>query len=251
MSLLLHQLRSEQRLYWRSHELAFFTFIFPLLIYILLGSVYGDDPVEGEGVTGSEYLLAGLLGYGVVATAFAGLAILVVIRRESGVLKRVRGTPLPAWAYVLALLGSTLVVFVIEAVALILLAKLMFDVPFPDQPVSVALALLLGAAAFAALGVALTTFIRSAEGASAVISAIYLPMAFLAGSFWTTSAYPAFLEAIANLLPLTYFIHLMRDIVLLHEQIWENWTDVAVVSAWGLFGLVVAVLRFRWEPRQG
>jgi len=251
VSLLLHEFRSQQKLYWRSHELAFFTFIFPLLIYVLLGSVYGDDPVEGEGVAGSAYLLAGLLGYGAAATAFAGLAILVVIRRESGVLKRLRGTPLPAWAYVLAMLGSTVIVFLLEAVALILLAKLMFDVPFPERPFSVALALLLGAVAFAALGVALTTFIRSAEGASAVISAVYLPMAFLAGSFWTTKAYPPVLEAIANLLPLTYFIHLMRDIVLHHEQLWENWTDVGVVAAWGLVGLVVTVKRFRWEPQEG
>ena len=106
MSVLLHQFLAEQRLYWRSRELAFFTFIFPLLIYVLLGSVYGDDPVEGEGVTGSAYLLAGVLGYGAAATAFAGLAILVVIRRETGILKRLRGTPLPAWAYVLAALAA-------------------------------------------------------------------------------------------------------------------------------------------------
>jgi ABC-2 type transport system permease protein len=248
---MLHQFRVEQKLYWRSRELAFFTFIFPIVIFVLLGSVYGDDPIEEEGITGSEYLLAGLLGYGVAATAFAGLAILVVIRRESGVLKRLRGTPLPAWAYVLAALGSTVVVFIVEAVALMLLARFMFDVPFPRQPFSVALALLLGAVAFAALGVALTTFIRSAEGASAVISAIYLPMAFLSGSFWTTEAYPPVLEAIANVLPLTYFIHLMRDIVLHNEQIWDNWTDVAVVAAWGIVGLVVAATRFRWEPQEG
>jgi ABC-2 type transport system permease protein len=252
VSVLLHQFRSEQKLYWRSRELAFFTFIFPLIIFVLLGSVYGDDPIEEEGgVTGSEYLLAGLLGYGVAATAFAGLAILVVIRRESGVLKRLRGTPLPAWAWVVGTLGSTVVVYFVEAVALIALGKLMFDVPFPEQPVSVVLGLLLGALAFAALGVALTTLIRSAEGASAVISAIYLPMAFLAGSFWTTEAYPPVLEAIAGVLPLTYFIDLMRDIVLHNEQVWENWTDVGVVAAWGLVGLVVTVLRFRWEPQEG
>jgi len=251
LSVLLHQFRSEQRLYWRSHELAFFTFIFPLLIFVLLGSVYGDDPIETEGVTESEYLLAGILGYGVSATAFAGLAIVLVIRREAGVLKRVRGTPLPAWAYVLATLASTIVVFAVEAVALLVLANLMFDVSFPERWISLALALLLGAVAFAALGVALTTAIRSAEGASAVINAVYLPMAFLAGSFWTTQAYPPVLEAIANLLPLTYFIRLMRDIVLRNEQIWANWTDVGVVAAWGLFGLVVTVLRFRWEPQEG
>jgi ABC-2 type transport system permease protein len=251
MSLLIHQLRAEQRLYWRSHELAFFTFIFPLLIYILLGSVYGDDPIESEGVTGSEYLLAGILGYGVAATAFAGLAIIVVLRRESGVLKRLRGTPLPGWAYVGAVLASTTIVFTIEVVALLVLANVMFDVPYPDRWLSLALAVLLGVVAFAALGVALTTVIRSAEGASAVVNAVYLPMAFLAGSFWTPQAYPPVLEAIANLLPLTYYIQLMQDIVLHNEQIWADWTNVGVVAAWGLFGLVVTVLRFRWEPREG
>ena len=249
--MLVHQLRAEQRLYWRSHELAFFTFIFPLLIYILLGSVYGDDPIESEGVTGSEYLLAGILGYGVAATAFAGLAIIVVLRRESGVLKRLRGTPLPGWAYVGAVLASTLIVFTIEVVALLVLANVMFDVPYPDRWLSLALAVLLGVVAFAALGVALTTVIRSAEGASAVVNAVYLPMAFLAGSFWTPQAYPPVLEAIANLLPLTYYIQLMQDIVLHNEQIWADWTNVGVVAAWGLFGLVVTVLRFRWEPREG
>ena len=146
MSLLLHQLRSEQRLYWRSHELAFFTFIFPLLIYILLGSVYGDDPVEGEGVTGSAYLLAGHARVrrgrdGVRRTRDPRRHPPRVGRAETG-----EGDTAACVGLCLALLGSTLVVFVIEAVALILLAKLMFDVPFPDQPVSVALALLLGAA---------------------------------------------------------------------------------------------------------
>lgn len=251
MRLLTHQLRAEQKLYWRSRELAFFTFLFPLIIFVLLGSVYGEDEIESEGVTGSEYLLAGMLGYGVVSTAFAGLAIVLVIRREDGVLKRLRGTPLPPWAYLAAVLGSTLLVYAIEVVALLVLANVLFDVPFPDRVLSLALALLLGGLAFAALGMALTTVIRSAEGSSAVVNAIYLPMAFLAGSFWTPHAYPGFLEAIANVLPLTYFIRLMRDIVLHGEQIWSNLGDVAFVAAWGVAGLLVAVRGFRWQPREG
>ena len=97
--LFLHQLRGEQRLYWRSRELAFFTFLFPVLIFVLLGSVYGNDRIKSEHVKGSAYLLAGILGYGVAATAFAGLSIMLVIRREGGILKRLRATPLPPWAY--------------------------------------------------------------------------------------------------------------------------------------------------------
>ena len=251
MRMLLHQLRAEQRLYWRSHELAFFTFLFPVVIFVLLGSVYGHDVIKSEGVKGSAYLLAGILGYGLASTAFAGLAIILVIRRENGVLKRLRGTPLPAWSYVVAFVGSTILVFSVEAVVLILLARVLFHVPFPERWLSVVASLLLGALAFAAMGVAVTTFIRSAEGSSAVVNAIYLPMAFLAGSFWSLHAYPHFLRVIAGVLPLTYFIRLMKEVLLHGDQIWNEWRDAAVVAVWGLAGLLVAIRRFRWEPREG
>src|SRR5207253_4771447 len=129
-------LRGEQRLFWRSRELAFFTFMLPIVFFVLLGSVYGGDMIRADGhhpFKGSHYLLAGMLGYGVAATAFAGLSITLVIRREGGILKRLRATPLPPWAYVAAILGSTLVVYVIEAIALIVLGRLLFHVPFPDR----------------------------------------------------------------------------------------------------------------------
>jgi ABC-2 type transport system permease protein len=251
MSVFVHQLRGEQRLYWRSRELAFFTFVFPVLIFILLGSVYGDDVIESEHVKGSEYLLAGILGYGIASTAFAGLAIVLVLRREAGILKRVRATPLPPRAYLAAAILSTVLVYTVEAAALIVLANVMFDVDFPTEWLSLVLALVLGSLAFAALGIALSGFIRSGEGSSAVVNAIYLPMAFLAGSFWSTHAYPRFLEVIADVLPLTYFIRLMRDVVLRDETIWSNWSDVAVVAAWGVAGLLLALRSFRWEPREG
>src|SRR5207253_11376076 len=106
----------------------------------------------------------GMLGYGVAATAFAGLSITLVIRREGGILKRLRATPLPPWAYVAAILGSTLVVYAIEAIVLIVLGRLLFGVPFPDRWFSLVLALLLGGVAFAAMGLATTSIVRSAEG---------------------------------------------------------------------------------------
>jgi ABC-2 type transport system permease protein len=250
--LFVHQLRAEQRLYWRSRELAFFTFLFPVLIFVLLGSVYGNDRLKQEhGIKSSHYLLAGVLGYGVASTAFAGLAIILVLRREGGILKRLRATPLPAQTYLGAVLASTLVVYAIEAAALIVLARMMFGVHFPTQWLSLVLALLLGTLAFAALGIALAGYIRSGEGSSAVVNAIYLPTAFLSGSFWTPHAYPRFLEVIAEILPLTYFIRLMRDVVIRNETIWSTWESAAVVAAWGLAGLVLAVRGFRWQPREG
>ena len=249
MRLLLHQIRGEQRLFWRSRELAFFTFLLPILFLVLLGSVYGDDEIEG--VKGSEYLLAGMLGYGAAATAFAGLAIVLVIRREDGILKRLRATPLPPWTYVAGVLGSTILVFALEATALILLGRLMFGVPLPDRVVSLALALLLGALAFSALGLAVTGLVRSAEGSSAVVNAIYLPMSFISGSFFSPHSFPRFLEVVADVLPLTYFIRLVRDVMLRGDEIWSQAADVAVVAGWGAAGVAVAVHTFRWEPREG
>ena len=249
MRLALHQLRGEQRLFWRSRELAFFTFLLPILFFVLLGSVYGDDEIEG--IDGSKYLLAGLLGYGVAATTFAGLAIVIVIRREEGILKRLRATPLPAWAYFTGILGSTLVVYALEVVALLVLGRLMFDVPFPSRVFSLVVSLLLGALAFAAMGLAVTALVRSAEGSSAAVNAIYLPMSFISGSFFSPHSFPRFLEAIADVLPLTYFIRLIRDVMLRGHEIWDEGTSVAVVAAWGLAGVVGAVRGFRWEPREG
>jgi len=248
MRLFAHELRGQIRLYVRSKELAFFTFLLPLILFVLLGSVYGHDRIEGY--KGSRYLEAGMLGYGVVSTAFAGLAIFMLIRRESGILKRVRATPLPAWAYVVALLCTTLIAFAFEAVCMIAIGRIFFHTHLHNL-FSLALALLLGAAAFTALGLALTTVIRSAEGSSAVVNAVYLPVSFLSGAFFSPHSFPAVLKAIANALPLVYVIRLVRDIALHNQQIWNRPGDVAVIAAWGLAGAIIAARRFRWEPQEG
>jgi ABC-2 type transport system permease protein len=249
VKLFVHELRAELLLYTRSRELAFFTFLLPLILFVLLGSTYGNDRIGHD--RGANFLEAGMLGYGLVSTAFAGLAIFMVIRRESGILKRVRATPLPASTYIAAVLAATLIAFAVSSVCMIAIGRLLFSVPLPSRWLSLILALGLGAAAFAALGLGMTTVVRSAEGASATVNAVYLPMAFIAGSFFSPHSFPQFLRAIADVLPLTYFIRLMRDVMLHGHQLWDNWSDVGVLVAWGAIGVVVALWKFRWEPAEG
>jgi ABC-2 type transport system permease protein len=249
MRLFLHELRVQQKLFWRNREAAFFTFLLPVIFFLIFGSVYGNDRIEG--VRGASYLEAGMIGYGVAATAFAGLAITMVIRRETGVLKRVRGTPLPRPTYLAAVLASILIVFAIQAATIIVLGRVLYDVGFPHRIVSLVLALLLGAGSFAALGLAITGAVRSAEGSSAVVNAIYLPMAIISGTFFSPHSYPGFLRAIADVLPLTYFTRLARDVLLHGREIWSRPAPVAWVAAWGAIGVVLAVWGFRWEPREG
>jgi ABC-2 type transport system permease protein len=246
--LFVHELRAEQKLFWRSRESAFFTFLLPIIFLVLLGSVYGGDRING--LNGSTYLLAGLLGYGVVATAFAGLAITLVIRRETGVLKRVRGTPLPPAIYLASVIASTLIVIALETLAQILIGRYVLDARWPASPASFVVALLVGAAAFSALGLATTALVRSAEGSSAVVNAIYLPMVFISGVFFSVKSMPVFLQAIADVLPLTYLLRLVRDVFVEGGTLGTAPASLAVLAVWGAIGAVVAARTFRWEPRE-
>jgi ABC-2 type transport system permease protein len=247
MSLLAHQLRTEQLVFWRSREAAVFIFIFPPMLFLLLSSVY-DGTIDGR--PAANVLLAGLLGYGVANTAFAGLTIQLVIRRESGVLKRLRSTPLPQRTYLAAALLSILFVFLLQTVTIFVLGRVLFGTPFPTEWLSLAAALLAGVAAFAGIGLAAASLIRSSEGSSAVVNVILLPMAFLSGSFGPTRDYPQVLQTIGDVLPLKYLIDLVDAVYLDHEQLWDNPGSLAVLGAWGIGGLLIALRRFGWEPRE-
>jgi ABC-2 type transport system permease protein len=247
MTILFHQLTFEQRVFWRSREAAVFLFIFPLLLYALLGSVYGD---EIDGVPAADILLAGLFGYGAATTTFAGVAIYLVSRREAGVLKRVRSTPLPPATYFAAVLVSMLVVFALQSAALLALGGFAFGASMPANWLGFAGAVLLGAACFSALGVGIASLIRSAEGVSAVVNVIVLPMAFLSGSFGPTNEYPAFLQAIADVLPLTYFLDIVYGIYLDGESLFADPTALGVMVAWAVAGVLVALRWFSWMPRE-
>jgi ABC-2 type transport system permease protein len=247
-----HELKGELLLYTRSRELAFFTFLLPMIFFLLLASVYGNDRIKSEGnVRSAPFLEAGMIGYGAISIAFAGLAIVLVIRREAGILKRLRATPLPAPVYVSALLSAFMAAFALEVIGLLAIGRAFFSVPLPGHAISLVLALALGAVSFCGLGIGLTALIKSAEGASAVVNAIYLPMAFISGSFFSPHSYPAFLRAIADVLPLTYFLRLVRNVMLHGHEIWSQGTNVAIVAAWGVAGVVVALRSFRWEPTEG
>jgi ABC-2 type transport system permease protein len=246
-TLFLHQLRSEQLVFWRSREAAFFIFVFPLLLYLLLGSVYSGTIY---GVPAPQGLLAGLVGYGCANTAFAGLAIQLVLRRENGILKRLRSTPLPPTIYITALLVSTLVVFALQTLALFVVGSVLHGTPFPSDPGSFVAAIVIGVAAFAPLGTATASLIRSAEGSSAVVNFILLPMAFLSGSFGPTHKLGPFLHGVADVLPLKYFIDLVNGVYLHGHAVWTQPRALAVLAAWGVGGLVVTRLKFRWEPRE-
>lgn len=244
MRLFLHQLRSEQLVFWRSRESAFFVFLFPPLLFVLLASAFGEDSDD------ATYLVAGLIGYAVANTALAGLAITLVIRRELGILKRLRSTPLPAPVYLGATLLSNLLVVALQSLAVVALGVFLFGAAGPAGWSSLVLALALGAAAFAGLGLAAAALVRSSEAVAAVVNVIVLPMSFLSGSFGSADELPRALELLAALLPLEYLLELALAAYADGEPATERLGAVAVLAAWGAGGYLVARARFGWEPRE-
>ena len=248
MTLFWHQVRSEQLVFWRSREAAIFVFLFPPLLFVLLAAVFGDGIEDGRKL--SSYLVAGLLGYAVANTALGGLAITLVIRRESRILKRLRSTPLPGGLYLAAVLVSILLIVALQSLTVIALGVLLYDADLPERPFSFVLALAIGAVAFAGLGLAAAALIRSAEAVAAVVNVIVLPMSFLSGSFGTTDNLPRALELLADVLPLKYLIEIVLAAYVDGEPLSEHLRAIAVLAAWSAGGYLVARARFGWEPRE-
>ena len=247
VALFLHELRIQQLIFWRNRESAVFVFVFPPMLFLLLGAVY-DGTIDG--VPAADRLLVGMIGYGCANTAFGGLAITMVIRREAGILKRVRATPLPPATYLAAVLVSTLLVFALQMIVTVLLGVLLYDARGAESWPAMIPVVLLGGVAFAGLGFGAASLIRSAEGSSAVINLVILPMAFLSGSFGPTQSYPEVLQKIADVLPLTYLIDLLEAAYLHGQGLTHDLGAVGVLAAWGIAGYIVAARRFGWQPRE-
>ncbi len=247
MRLFLHELRNQQRIFWRNRESAVFVFIFPPMLFLLLAAVYTG---ESDGFKLPDLLLVGLISYGCANTAFAGLAITLVIRREGGVLKRIRATPLPTATYLTAVLCSTLAVFILQMALTITMGLTLYGAQGSRNWPGLIPVVVVGVACFAGMGFGATALIRSAEGSSAVVNLIVLPMAFLSGAFGPTRSLPEVLRWIADVLPLTYLIDLMKDVYLSGGSFFDHPKEIAVLLAWGAGGILVARLRFGWEPRE-
>src|SRR6201986_212575 len=184
LALLWHQVRYEQLSFWRNPQSAFFTFVFPVVIIVLFGALFGHGAGSSYfyGLPALQYYVPTIAAVSVLGSCYSQLAIVLALRRQNGILKRVRGTPLPAWAYFLGLLAHCVMVSVVD-VALIVGVGRLYGVPLPGNWAPIAVALVVGAASFCALGVAVASLIRNAEAAPAVVQLVAFPLIFISGTY--------------------------------------------------------------------
>ena len=249
--LLLRQVRHQNRLFLRNPFSAFFSLALPLMFLLVFGSLNSGQTLEARGgIPYVQFLTPGLLAFAVVSTCYTGLVTGVAMNRDMGILKRVRGTPLPAWIYVAARILSSVWFSVVSAVLMVGVGVVLFDVEIIWRMLPAAVGtLLLGSACFCALGMAVAALVPNGEAAPIVANFTVLPVAFISDLFFPMDAAPAWLQTLGSVFPVKHFALALEATFnpFTTGSGWQ-WDHLAVLALWGVAGLLVAIRNFRWEP---
>jgi ABC-2 type transport system permease protein len=244
-ALLWRQYRFERHLFWRNPSAAFFNFLLPLIFLALFGAIVSGNRHQ------LEIIVPGIAGMSVMATTFTALAYNLTFLREQGVLKRMRGTPLPSGIYLGGLAMNAITNAAIQLGIVVLAGRLVFGLGWPSDPLQLLVFAVAGVVCFAALGVALSHAIPNFETAPAVVNAVFVPVILISGVFFDVKHVPSFLRDIAQALPLDHLIvGLSGGLVAGKGGLSSHLTALWVIGIWALIGGVLAVRGFSWDARR-
>lgn len=205
------------------------------------------EAVEASSLRYIDFLVPGILAMSIMNSGMIGLATVFVNYREKGILRRIKATPFPLSSFITARIISQVVVAVIQAMVLILLGMLLFDLQIDGNMLSVVLMVTLGAMAFLSLGFVISSFARNGEAAASLSNALSFPMLFLSGVFFPVDNAPAWLQPITKIIPLTYLANGLRDLMVRGGALQDQWLNILVLAATCVVGIALSVRFFRWE----
>ncbi len=239
------QVRYENTAFWRNPAAAFFTFAFPLIFMVLFNLILAGD--EGSAAAAQFYTPA-IITFSIVNACYTSIAMTVSLARDEGILKRVRGTPLPGWAYLIARMLQSVLVALLLVVIVAITGRLFFGVALPlDQLPLLIVVLVVAGASFCALGLAMVGLIPNAAAAPAIVNATVLPLYFISDVFVRLDE-SSVLATIGDLFPIRHLANAL-------QAVWNpvvhpfDPVDLVWIIGWGILGLVVAMRTFTWEPR--
>jgi ABC-2 type transport system permease protein len=238
------QYRLERRMFWRNPSSAFFNFFLPLLLLAIFGTIFAGENAR------LDVVVPGIAGMCVMSATFTALAYNVTMLRERGILKRLRGTPLPTGAYFTGVAAHAVTNTILEVGIVIVAGNVVFGVAWPGDWLALLVFIGLGVVAFSALGVALAHAIPNFESAPAYVNAVFLPMILIAGVFYDEKSAPQVLRDIAEVLPLKHLIDGMSGAMVHGEGLADHGVALLVLALWAAVGTVLAVRGFSWEARR-
>jgi ABC-2 type transport system permease protein len=243
-ALVWRQYRLERRMFWRNPSAAFFNFALPLIFLALFGAVFAGSQKD------LNVIVPGIAGMSIVSTTFVALAMNTVALREQGILKRLRGTPLPSGAYLSAVAMHAITNTIVQVTLVIVAGRIFFGTGWPKDVPELLVFVAAGVICFASLGVALAHAIPNLDAAPAYTNAVFLPLIVLSGVFYDADNAPSFLHDIAVALPLTHLIDGLSGAIVTGKPLADNLSHLAVIAIWAVVGIVLAVRGFSWEARR-
>lgn len=254
LALTLRQVRYENRWFWRNPPAAFFTFVFPLIFLVLFNVIFGNNEIEVDGgkTTEATFYVPAIAALSVVTACYTNIAMTICYTRDDGVLKRIRGTPLPVWAYVVARVVHAVLVGLLLVAIVVAFGAVFYEVDVPDNTfLAFVVTVIVGSAAFSMLGLAITTVIPNAEAAPAIVNFTVLPLFFISDVFINLEDNPRWLDAVSNVFPVVHFSKAMQTAFNPFEaSAGFEPLHLAVIALWGVGGFLVAIRFFSWEPRR-
>ncbi len=233
-------MRFDVRAQLRNPPVVFFGLALPVLFLLIFGTIFG------QAAAGAASFIPGITALGIVSTTFVNLAIGLTIQRESGLLKRLRATPLPLAAFMFGRVGVQVAFAFLITAVLVLVGVLAFGASFTAAafgPTVVVVAV--GAASFACLGIAISAVIPNGDAAPAIANLVALPLYFISGVFFPVSSAPTWLTAIADVFPVK---HLAEALVTGFDGAGVAWGELGFVAIWGVAAVLFSMRFFRWSP---
>jgi ABC-2 type transport system permease protein len=237
------QYRLERRLFWRNPSAAFFNFLLPLLFLAFFGAIFHGNQHD------LNVIVPGIAGMSVLSTTFTALSYNMTFLREQGVLKRIRGTPMPGSSYLLGIAGNAVTNTALQIAIVVIAGRLFFGTGWPKDWGELILFVVAGVLCFASLGVAFSHVIPNFDATSAYVNAVFLPVIFVSGVFYDAAKAPGFIKGIAQALPLKHVIDGLSGAMVNGSGIGRHVTALGVIAAWSILGIALAVRGFSWEGK--
>ncbi len=253
--LVLHQTRSDLRIFFRNPASVFFTFLLPLIFLFLFTTIFGNAEIEvGDTIiNGATYYVPSILSLSIISATVVSLSFSLVVARDRGILKRVEATPLPRWVFLAGQVVTRVIVALMLMVIVLGIGAVVYGVAIPTTTMpAVIVTLIVGAAAGCSLGFAMTLIIPNEDAAAAVTNGILLPLYFISGIFIPESELQK-TEWLLNVAALFPVRHLFNAMLAAFDPSatglgFSPWS-LFVLVLWGMFGAVMAVWKFRYTPK--
>lgn len=253
LNLALRQVWYINKAFIRNPASLFFTLVFPLMFLVIFSVIFGSGHLEvapGKTVSVATFYVPSISVFSVITACYTNIAIGLTFARDSGALKRIHGSPLPVWSYMFARILHAIVIAVLLVVICSAFGAVFYGATLPTTTLpAFAVTLVVGAAVFCALGVAVTALIPNADASPAVVNGTILPLLFISNVFIPLQNPPQWLDVLGKIFPVRHFADALIGSFFQLSGSGLHTNDLLVLAAWGIGGLVVGARFFQWEPR--